>query len=38
MNINFFIIIINEGEFILPNGDKVILNIREFSGSNSESL
>ena len=28
----------NEGELTFPKGERVILNINEFSGSNSESL
>ena len=36
---NFFIFIyFIFGEFMLPNGVRVILNISEFSDSNSESL
>lgn len=40
LNKFFFISIylLNEGDFIFPNGVSVILNINEFSDSNSESL
>ena len=33
-----FIYLLNEGDLISPNGVNVILNINEFSDSNSESL
>ena len=35
---DFFIDRVNDGELILPNGVNVILNIKEFSGSSSESV
>ena len=35
--IDFFIYLLKEGEFKLPKGIKVILNIKEFSDSSSES-